>query len=194
VAGLIGALGLHKPVVIGHSMGAMTAAVLGATYPTLAGRIVLEDPPFRVTATSAQERAAQATGWAGLMARMKMATLEQIMANQPAVGPRMSEWDKSELAPWYEAKQQVNPAIVGVISATPPDWQDVIGKIACPTLLLWSEAARGGIVTEQVSEIAAALNPHIRPVHVANAGHNIRREGFEQYLSAVTAFLSDAAM
>ena len=194
VAGLIDALGLHKPAVIGHSMGGMAAALLGAAYPTLASRLVLEDPPFRTTATSPEGRVAQAKGWESLIARMKKGTMEQIMANQPPVGPRMTEWDESELAPWYEAKQQVNPLIVAITGNTPAVWQDFIGKIACPTLLLWSEATRGAIVTEEVAELAATLNPRIRTVHIANAGHNIRRENFAQYIEAVKAFLSDTGI
>lgn len=192
VAGLIEALGLHKPAVIGHSMGAMTAAVLGASYPGLAGKLVLEDPPWRTTVTSAQERAAQAKGWEGLIARMKKGTLQQIMAAQPPLGPRMNEWDESELAPWYEAKQQVNPVIVAITSNTPALWQEFAPRIACPLLLLWSEPARGSIVTAEVAQLAATLNPNITAVHVPNAGHNIRRENFEQYISAVRTFLSEA--
>lgn len=192
VAGLIVALGLDKPAVIGHSMGAMTAAVLGASYTGLAGRLVLEDPPWRTTVTSAEERAARAKGWEGLIARMKKGTLEQIMASQPPVGPKMNEWDKIELAPWYEAKQQVNPNIVGITSNTPPVWQEFAPRIACPVLLVWSESTRGGIVTAEAAQLAASLNPNIQAVHVPNAGHNIRRENFEQYISAVKAFLSEA--
>jgi len=48
-AAVIGALNLEKPYVLGHSMGAMTAATVAATYPDLVRAIVLEDPPLRDT-------------------------------------------------------------------------------------------------------------------------------------------------
>src|SRR2546421_12766764 len=46
-AAVIRALGLEKPYVWGHSMGAITAATLAAAYPDLVRAIVLEDPPMR---------------------------------------------------------------------------------------------------------------------------------------------------
>ena len=45
LAGVIAALGLERPAVLGHSMGAATALVLAGTYPDVPGAILLEDPP-----------------------------------------------------------------------------------------------------------------------------------------------------
>ena len=45
LAGLIAALELEKPAVLGHSMGAATALALAGAYQTLPGAILLEDPP-----------------------------------------------------------------------------------------------------------------------------------------------------
>ena len=45
LAGVIAALGLQRPAVLGHSMGAATALVLAGTYPDVPGAILLEDPP-----------------------------------------------------------------------------------------------------------------------------------------------------
>ena len=47
LAGAIAALGLRAPIILGHSMGAMTALILAARYPELPGAIALEDPPAR---------------------------------------------------------------------------------------------------------------------------------------------------
>ena len=46
LASLIGALDLHQPALLGHSMGASMVADLAARYPALASRILLEDPPW----------------------------------------------------------------------------------------------------------------------------------------------------
>ncbi|SRR5260221_1550167 len=46
-AAVIRALGLEKPYVWGHSMGAITAALLAASYPDLVRAALLEDPPLR---------------------------------------------------------------------------------------------------------------------------------------------------
>jgi N-formylmaleamate deformylase len=45
LAGVIAALGLRRPAILGHSLGAATALVLAGTYPEAPGAILLEDPP-----------------------------------------------------------------------------------------------------------------------------------------------------
>ena len=44
VAGFIQEMQLDKPVVIGHSMGGVTAAVLASTHPEMVKCLILEDP------------------------------------------------------------------------------------------------------------------------------------------------------
>jgi pimeloyl-ACP methyl ester carboxylesterase len=46
LAGLIEALGLDRPTLMGHSMGASTVAATAVCYPELAACAVLEDPPW----------------------------------------------------------------------------------------------------------------------------------------------------
>jgi N-formylmaleamate deformylase len=45
-AEFIAALGLDRPVVLGHSMGARIAAALGALHPDVTGPLVIVDPPL----------------------------------------------------------------------------------------------------------------------------------------------------
>src|ERR671929_241966 len=47
LAGAIAALGLRRPAVLGHSMGAATTLVMAGTYPGVPRAIPLEDPPPR---------------------------------------------------------------------------------------------------------------------------------------------------
>ena len=46
VVSLIQALGLASPILIGHSMGGMTASVVIARHPTLLRGLILADPSF----------------------------------------------------------------------------------------------------------------------------------------------------
>lgn len=46
VAALIEALGLQRPTVLGHSMGARIAAALAVHHPQAAGAVILADPPL----------------------------------------------------------------------------------------------------------------------------------------------------
>jgi N-formylmaleamate deformylase len=43
LAGVIAELGLHRPAVVGHSMGGGTALALAGLYPDVPGAILLED-------------------------------------------------------------------------------------------------------------------------------------------------------
>ena len=45
LAGVMTGLKLSQPIVLGHSMGAMTTLALAGRYPDLPAAIVLEDPP-----------------------------------------------------------------------------------------------------------------------------------------------------
>src|SRR5512137_2856468 len=48
VEGLIRGLGLERPILIGHSMGAGVSATVAALYPDLMSGVILEDPPWRM--------------------------------------------------------------------------------------------------------------------------------------------------
>jgi N-formylmaleamate deformylase len=64
-AGLIRALGLERPALLGHSMGASTAALVGAAYPELVRAVLLEDPVWeaRPGAEFVKSPGNQAEGW-----------------------------------------------------------------------------------------------------------------------------------
>ena len=55
LAGLIEALALEKPTIIGHSMGASNAAVVAGEYPYLMSGILLEDPVWRLDAVESAQ-------------------------------------------------------------------------------------------------------------------------------------------
>ena len=46
VSGVIATLGLRRPVVLGHSMGARIAIALGALHPDAPGPLIIVDPPL----------------------------------------------------------------------------------------------------------------------------------------------------
>ena len=62
LAGVIRALGLKRPAVLGHSMGAASTLVLAGMYPDLPRAILLEDPPPWWTPAAVQEAPSHAGG------------------------------------------------------------------------------------------------------------------------------------
>src|SRR5206468_243666 len=103
LAALIDGLGLDRPAVVGHSMGADTAARAAALHPDLVRGVVLEDPPWREAAIALD---ATVDFFRDLMRRQKESSVVDLIAEGKEAMPG---WDEAEWAPWAEAKQQVSP-------------------------------------------------------------------------------------
>jgi len=191
LAAFIRALGLARPAVGGHSMGAMTTFYLAATYSDLPRCAILEDPVFRTetVAPTEEERRARAERQRREADERQAMTREQIVAWGRERNPT---WDEAEFGPWAESKQQVSAKFNMGGSVRPTEqtgWRDLIPKITCPTLLVTGDPERGAIVTPEAAAEAARLNPKVQVVRLHGAGHNIRREQFEGFLQAVREFL-----
>jgi N-formylmaleamate deformylase len=188
IAGLVQALGLKRPALIGHSMGAGNVALTVATYPDLARCAILEDPPWRL-AYDSEERAAMVEAWRDDVIAKKSWTREEIIADGRTQRPM---WAEVEWEMWADAKLQVSPAVFDWVDsqASPMAWRDTIRKIACPTLVITADPALGAIVSPEVAQEAVRLNSDLQIAHIPGAGHNIRREQFEVYVEAVQGFLA----
>jgi N-formylmaleamate deformylase len=187
-AGLIQALGLERPAMIGHSMGAMTSSYLAAQYPNLVRGIILEDPPWRARGEvqSTADRLARAQEWRNdILARKGLTPAQVIEQGRQA----RSTWSEAEFGPWAEAKLQVSPKVVDLVEFPSPHWTEYLANIPCPALLIIGDEAQGAIVSPQTAEQVAALNPKVEVTHLPGAGHNIRREQFEPYVATVRRFL-----
>ena len=187
LAGVIATLGLHRPVVLGHSMGAATALMLAGTRPHLVRAILLEDPPAWWVASAAPESDAQR--WAWMRARMvelKRKTREELIAEQRAASP---SWSDAELGPWADAKLRFSFNALDRVGPRSVDWQVILRRITCPALLITAEPARQAIVSEEDAAVLKSLMPQLRVAHISEAGHNIRRDQFARYMGLVRTFL-----
>src|SRR3954453_6750622 len=93
LAGAIKALGLRRPAILGHSMGAALTLALAGIYPDVPGAILLEDPPARwanppagstFDAAWLERQQAQMNGY-------KSKTREELIAAQRAATPWWSD-------------------------------------------------------------------------------------------------------
>jgi N-formylmaleamate deformylase len=190
LAGLIQVLGLEKPGVMGHSMGARTTATVAADYPGLVRCAILEDPSWggRLSGLSPEERSTRAEERRASMLERKAQTREEVMAFGREQNPA---WAEVEFGPWADSKLQVSPNILALFQLPPDDWTQIVPNITCPTLLVTADPELGSIMTAEVAKTAASMNSHIQVVHISGAGHNIRREQFGQFVRAVTGFLGN---
>ncbi len=192
LAGVITALELERPAVLGHSMGAATALVLAGTYPDVPGAVLLEDPPAWWTSWASTPAARERhVAMRERALNLKRKTREELIAGQRAEQPG---WSDAELEPWGDAKQQFSPSVLSVLAednAANVDWPTILSRVTCPALLIIGDPERGAIVSDENAAALKALVPHLQIAHVPEAGHNIRRDQFGRYIEVVRGFLAD---
>jgi pimeloyl-ACP methyl ester carboxylesterase len=189
LVGLIQALALDRPCLLGHSMGAATSAKAAASCPGLVRAAILEDPPWRrARVASDLDRATRLRQWRSYISELQSMTREQIIAYGHE---HRSTWAEEELDPWADAKLQVSANVFQAITTQRMPWQDTVRQITCPTLLITADPERGAIVTPGIAEEAAEICPSLRVVHIEGAGHNVRREQYESYIRVVRGFLDE---
>jgi pimeloyl-ACP methyl ester carboxylesterase len=103
----------------------------------------------------------------------------------------MPGWSEAELSPWADAKLRFNLNALNRGPASTLDWPVMVRRISCPALLIVADPALGAIVTDESAAALEQLVPQLRVVHLADAGHNIRRVQFDGYMQAVRAFLRE---
>jgi N-formylmaleamate deformylase len=211
LAGVITGLELHKPMVLGHSMGAATVFALAGLYPDLPGAILLEDPPGwcapppeSVTEESEEEPHTGAAiygqqteevvrGMKAWLADFKSKTYDELITERRAASP---DWSEAELEPWARSKLQFSLNLLSlfdddILGAV--DWRAIVPRITCPVLLITADPERGAIFRpENVTTLEGVL-PQLEVVHIPGAGHNVRREQFTRYLEVVRDFLTAQA-
>jgi pimeloyl-ACP methyl ester carboxylesterase len=197
LAGFIRTLGLKRPIVAGHSMGAMIAYQIGVRFPELASALVLEDPPWwlsrPVQATPPGEPSENPVAtWAKNLPNQ---TLEELLVQYRKEHPN---WPEELLRPMCEAKKQLDPTIVDIMvdrmHPQEANWLTTIQNIAHPMLILAANPKLGGIVTPEVVAKVRELNPSVIIANIPNAGHLIRFDNYTAFMEALRAFLKQVAL
>lgn len=191
LAGLIQALDLKQPIVLGHSMGAMTTLVLAAQHPELLRAIALEDPPpwwdpaFERPFTSDWQ-----TGMRAWITSLQQQPRQALIDAQRKEAPR---WSEAELGPWADAKLHFSLNFFNQLDAPDLDWPAMLRRVSCPALLITGDVEAGALVSPSTARLLQQPIPQLQIAHIAGAEHNIRRVRFEQYLRVLQSFLADHA-
>ena len=163
LAGVIEALGLDKPALMGHSMGASSVAAAITAYPDLVSCAILEDPPWfdgdspwsrRGADLSEEERQAEAEKRRAELVERKSMPREEIMALGRHQSPT---WDEIEFGPWADSKKQLSPNVLNRSGAPWKTWQEIVPAIACPTLLVTADPDKAIARDGRCFELAGAI-------------------------------------
>lgn len=200
VAGVIRALALGRPRIIGLSQGGTTALRLAATYPELVDSFIFEGwgeaSQSRDFANSESYRAWFNTWLAWLEQLRTLSHTERIASALPQLLPVMagSVWPEEEYVPMVEGYALFD---LELARASMKLWTtlnqespaDLLQRVTCPALIMkhgWAFPAPG---TQPVVREIASSQQTISTVHFENTGHLIRRVAFEPYMDLVRDFL-----
>jgi len=192
LAGMMQELKLNQPILLGHSMGAITALVAAGLYPSMPRAILLEDPPpFWMNAADTSRDESFKIGFMTWINSIKRKTREDLLSECREQNPA---WSEAEIEPWINSKHRVSPKVTALID--PPDMLSIdlpnlFKKIICPTLFISAEAKCGAASSEKdISQIKIFI-PHMQVAHIAKAGHSIRRDQFAKYLESIQSFTKE---
>lgn len=189
VAGVIAALNLEKPVVMGHSMGAVTTLALAGLHPALPGAIVLEDPPPFWEQRAAGAQTERRRGMGSWIIDLKRLTREEMIESNRKSNPN---WPEAERGPWVDSKLRLSFNVLSGFGGAGLDLREAVQRITCPALLITADPALGAITSAKQADELKSLVPQLQVVNIAGAGHNIRREQPERFVQCVKEFLRAA--
>ena len=186
--GVIVELGLHRPTVVGHSMGGGTTLALAGLYPDVPGAILLEDAaPLGLAAMRMPRdpnRHARIQKW---IASLPGKTREQLIAEQRAATPT---WSEAILGLWADAHLRLSPKAAAFDPTTGVDWPVVLRRMTCPALLVAADPERGGMIGVESAAVFQSFVHQLRVITIAGAGHCVRYEQLDRYIDILRGFLA----
>ncbi|MWG35985.1 alpha/beta fold hydrolase [Halomarina oriensis] len=181
LVGLVDALGLDDPILLGHSMGGATVGWAAAEHPDLPQAVVLEDP----AALSGQppmgpdERADHVR---------EALTEDAELTVEERIEEQYDGFDPEQARRHAVADTELDPNIAEIArEGYPENLSDRLGDVTVPTLLLRRDAD----VAQRVEDLQLTSElQNGRVVHVPNAGHCVFHTQYEAAFAELEAFLA----
>ena len=182
--GLLAALEIDRPAILGHSLGGMTAMTWAVDHPSAARAIVLEDAPLR--------GGAKHVGRLDEWRRISQMTVEQAAAHYLAENPNLSDAEvhrkaTSVTATAVEAFSEMRDENIelGFIDRVAP-----LGPIALPILLIHGDVDAGGLVEAEDAARFARVGSNFESARVPGGTHGLHRGSTDEFLRLTLAFLA----
>jgi pimeloyl-ACP methyl ester carboxylesterase len=181
VVGLIEGLGLATPVIMGHSMGGMTAAVAARQLGTAIRAVILVDPTF---ISPEWQREVYAGDVSEQHRQLLQSTKDALLADLRLRHPRRSSELLEHMA---DARLATQVSAFEVLTPPNPDYRELVRHIRVPILLVTADK---GVVSVDTAHELQELNPRLRHELIADAGHGLPYDQPDRLATVVQAFLA----
>lgn len=190
-------------VIVGHSLGALTAAGAAARDTGMVRGVVLEDPPMYVGRWPHFPE----TGFHQYFTALRRAlTIYAETGSLERLADELGQWDDDEgqtlrealgedgLRALAERHSRLDPETLDAATSNSlfdgfdPDVE--LPKIACPALLLAGRYELGGAMMEADARRVASLIPRCTLSVFADLGHDIHGARPAEYVAALRSFLA----
>jgi len=182
VMGFIDALKLDRPVLIGHSMGGMTAALVANRHPQRLRGLVLVDPTFL---TPQRQREVYESDVADQHRQILNRSKEDCLAD---LLNRHRHRSREIIELLAKARFQTSAHAFDILTPPNPDYRQLIQTLEVPGLLVIGDA--GSVVSPDMATELAALNQRLEIVQIAQAGHGIPYDQPARLSAIVQAFVT----
>lgn len=181
VVGLIQGLGLAAPILLGHSMGGMTAAVVASQAATTIRALILADPTFL---SPQRQREVRDSDVMEQHRRFLSLSRDEVLAQLRARHPHRSSEIVELIA---EARLQTSLDAFDVLTPPNPEYLSLMSAISVPTLLVVGDT--GAVVSLEAARELASLNPCLRVEQIHGVGHGLVYDQPERFEAVVRSFL-----
>lgn len=178
---VIDALGLERPIVLGHSMGARIAARMAAMAPGAMAKLVLAEPP-----TSGPGRRPYPSPIEPYLGAIEAASAGATLEEFREFAPTWSDEHLALRLEWLPTCS-VDAVKASHRSFHTEDFFADLPKIACPTLLVIG--ARAQVITDSDADEITGLIGDLRVVRL-DTGHMLPWDDLEAFVDAVTPFVA----
>jgi pimeloyl-ACP methyl ester carboxylesterase len=180
VVELIERLNLDAPILLGHSMGGMTAAVAAGQLGAAVSGVILVDPTF--ISPEWQREVFESD-----IAEEHRRSLASSRSDLLAQARFRNQCRSAEIMEWLvDARLQTSMSAFEVLTPPNPDYHELIRSIRAPTLLV---IGGKGIVSLDTARELQELNPLLRYELIPDGGHGLPYDQPERLGAGIMAFL-----
>ncbi len=181
VAGLINGLKLDAPVLLGHSMGGMTAALVASQQAVTLRGLILADPTF--LSPERQHEVYESDAVEQHRRLLSLAREEVLAQARVRHAPRSLEI--IELV--TEARMKTPIQAFDVLTPPNPEYRSLVRSIDVPILLVIGDQ---GVVSLETAQELQTLNLRLDIQQIPDAGHGLQYDQPEHFEAVVKSFLS----